>query len=93
MEMTPAVAVKKALVDPEAIETLPGTVNEGEVLERETDTAAAAALDSATVQVVVSPDEIVVGVQLSLRSAGAVASKFNEAAREPPLRVAVSVAL
>ena len=87
----PALAVKLALAEPALTVTEAGTVMIGGFDDRVTVNAVVAALVSVTVHVEVPPGFSEVGVQLRAeRAAGAV--RPNENVREPPFRLAVSVA-
>lgn len=92
LETGPAVAVKVLLVNPEDTVTVAGTVTAAWSEDKLTVYAAVAALVRETVQVEVPPGFRVVGEQFKAdRAAGAYNASENVC--EPPLRVAVRVAL
>ena len=94
MEATvPAVAVKLAVVAPDATVTDPGTVSAALFEESPTDEPPAGAVcDNVTVQVEVPPDTTADGEQVKLETvAGAVTATV--AVCEVPLIVAVTVAV
>jgi hypothetical protein len=92
LETDPAVALKVALADPAATVTETGTLTALWLEDKLTGKAAVAALVSDTVQVEAPPGLSVLGEQLRAeRAAGAI--NPSEKVREPPLRLAVRVAL
>ena len=92
LETDPAMAVNVALDDPAPTVTEPGTLTAAWLEDKLTAKAEVAALVSDTVQVEAPPKLSVVGEQLRADSA-AEPTNPSENVREPPFRLAVSVAL
>ena len=88
----PAVAVKPALADPAATVTEAGTLTAAWLDDRPIVKAEVAALVKVTVQAEVPPGFSVVGEQLRADSAAGAVNPSTKL-REPPLRLAVRVAL
>jgi len=91
--ITPAVALKLALLLPDVTVTEPGTVNNPEELERLTATPPVpAAFDSVTEQAALLPELSVVGLHDTALTVGGAESEMD-AVCVPPFRVAVTTAV